>query len=141
MKTVINSLISGFEEYKPFPYYGTGGTYDNGGILYGMGGIKATGSAEAVLGPELTKKMLEPVTTAQFRAAVENLGFIFAHPREMLTATDMLKNVTFLNRGGGSSQNIGTQYTINGMQISKEVAENYTVAELLSSAAFLSNSN
>ena len=116
-------------------------TYDNGGILYGTGGIKATGNAEAVLGPELTKKMLEPVTTAQFREAVENLGFIFAHPREMVTATDVLKDITFLNRGGPTTQNNGPQYTINGMQISKEVAENYTVAELLSSAAFLSGSN
>lgn len=138
LKYILDTLLENSDilTYQP-------GTYDNGGILYGMGGIKATGNAEAVLGPELTKKMLEPITTAQFREAVENLGFIFAHPREMVTATDVLKDITFLNRGGPTTQNNGPQYqyTINGMQISKEVAENYTVAELLSSAAFLSGSN
>ena len=42
------------------------GLYDSGGILEGMGGIKATTKDETVFGPELTSKLLSPQKSKEF---------------------------------------------------------------------------
>ena len=42
------------------------GLYDSGGILEGVGGIKATTKDETVFGPELTSKLLSPQKSKEF---------------------------------------------------------------------------
>ena len=42
------------------------GLYDSGGILEGMGGIKATTKDETVFGPELSSKLLSPQKSKEF---------------------------------------------------------------------------
>lgn len=42
------------------------GLYDSGGILEGMGGIKATTKNETVFGPELSSKLLSPQKSKEF---------------------------------------------------------------------------
>lgn len=42
------------------------GLYDSGGILEGMGGIKATSKDETVFGPELSSKLLSPQKSKEF---------------------------------------------------------------------------
>ena len=42
------------------------GLYDSGGILEGMGGIKATAKDETVFGPELSSKLLSPQKSKEF---------------------------------------------------------------------------
>lgn len=42
------------------------GLYDSGGVLEGMGGIKATTKDETVFGPELTSKLISPKKSKEF---------------------------------------------------------------------------
>ena len=57
------------------PSYGQSNmpVYDSGGVLHGIGGIKATRRDEVVLGPDLTSKWLEPKKSSEFTALSGNL--------------------------------------------------------------------
>lgn len=99
--------------------------YDDGGILDGLGGIKATSSPEAVINPELTAKVLKPRSSAQFKAFAEGLNLMFAATEKAQTgrAAQVISNVT-----GGTTNN--SSYTVNGVPISNDAAERYTIKEL-----------
>lgn len=56
-----------------------GGTYDSGGIASGLGLMKkATKMRETVLGPDITKTVLDPQKSAQFTALVQNLDTLLS---------------------------------------------------------------
>jgi TP901 family phage tail tape measure protein len=109
-------------------------TYDSGGILTGLGGIKATPENEMVLPPELTAKFLEPTSNAQFKAFADSLGLLFGASTQIAS---MNGKVISNYAGATNHYNNGRYYTINGMQIPSEVADRYTLAELFETMAFL----
>lgn len=51
--------------------------FDGGGILRGMGGIKATAQDEMILDPALTRAMLSPSADRTFRQRASMLGYLF----------------------------------------------------------------
>lgn len=58
-------------------YESSGGKYDkydSGGVLRGLGGIKATEEDEMILPPDITAAMLTPAADATFQARLAELG-------------------------------------------------------------------
>lgn len=51
--------------------------FDGGGVLRGMGGIKATAQDEMILDPALTRAMLSPSADRTFRQRASMLGYLF----------------------------------------------------------------
>lgn len=67
-------------DYNPAngKYYQNGKPlYDSGGVLKGLGGIKATEKDEIVLSPSLTEKILKPESNIMFDRFANNLETIF----------------------------------------------------------------
>lgn len=101
-------------------------TYDSGGILSGMGGIKATARNEMVLDPSLTERLLAPNADSTFRQRVTELGYLYgantASARSAMTSTanSAVSNVT--NNGG--------PYYFNGVKIGEEAARSLTLEQL-----------
>ena len=98
--------------------------YDKGGVLRGIGGIKATDRPEIVLDPDLTAKILRPNSDAQFRAFADALGLIFERGERIGSSSKPVIN------GQRYSDSHDTSTVINGVPIPAGVAENYTIAEL-----------
>lgn len=109
--------------YEPRKY--TNGTtakiYDNGGILDGLGGIKATTEPETVLDPEITRKILSPDSSYRFETFAKSLGIMFETSKRF-PSPQIVPN--------SHVSNDSRTYTINGVPITKETAERYTVTEL-----------
>jgi len=97
--------------------------YDRGGILHGVGGIKATGRAEAVLNPELTAKLLTPTTNEQFERFAKSLNLMFETGNRVPSA----KYTTNRTTSTVDSHNVTN---VNGIPIREGDAEKYTIAEL-----------
>lgn len=101
----------------------TEGGYDYGGILTGMGGIKATEHDEMVLPPEMTRTLLDAERSGAFDALLQHLGIVTSAANE------------FAGFGGAISKNtIGEQHngdiiSINGIEL-RNVTENTTLGEL-----------
>ena len=91
--------------------------FDRGGILRGMGGIKATPYDEMVLPPSMTDGLLNAERNGSFDALLGHLGIITA------AANGVAKN----NIG---SQHNGDVYTMNGVTIGDAQARSMTVYEL-----------
>lgn len=122
--------------------YGIGYTvYDRGGILHGMGGIKATMQDEGVTPPDVTallrKYLLSPARDEKFDRNMDTL-------RDWLrpgygTARESISNATY------DSHNIGTMIakqincTINGMKVSPQEAAALTLEKLANTAFTLGN--
>lgn len=96
--------------------------YDKGGLLYGMGGIKATNRPEAILDPELTAKLLQPQSEAAFKAFTDAMHILFGG--------DGRTPFGGFARNGGISDSHNVSNVINGIPISPSMAETHTIAEL-----------
>lgn len=101
-----------------------GGLYDNGGILTGLGGIKATTQDEIILPPDIASKILEPSSNSQFKAFTDSLGLLFG-----ITSQIAQPSIT-PNGNGNITNNNGATYVINGVSIGQQAAETYTIAEI-----------
>lgn len=101
-----------------------GGLYDNGGILSGLGGIKATTQDEIILPPDIASKILEPSSNSQFKAFTDSLGLLFG-----ITSQIAQPSIT-PNGSGNITNNNGATYVINGVSIGQQAAETYTIAEI-----------
>lgn len=99
----------------------TAKVYDNGGILDGLGGIKATTEPETVLDPEITRKILSPDSSYRFETFAKSLGIMFETSKRF-PPPQIVPN--------SHVSNDSRTYTINGVPITKETAERYTVTEL-----------
>ena len=108
-------------------WYSSNGTkvYDDGGILSGLGGIKATNRPEAVLDPELTSKILSPTSNKQFSDFASSVGLLFGTSRSLATGKTV---PSFQN--GGATYHDRHDVNINGIPITSEQASRYTVSEL-----------
>lgn len=109
---------SSFAKFKSETKY-----YDAGGILKGMGGIKATPQDEIVLPPKLAAKMLTPLASQTFRARISELGYMYGS--EATLPKSLAGNCTT------DSHNVTTQYIVNGVQIGAYEAEHMSMADVV----------
>lgn len=110
-----------------------GSQYDSGGILRGVGGIKATTRDEAVLPPGLTAAMMAPNSSRVFRERLAQLGYLFgSKDNSALSRMGLLTNSnTNITHNGGP-------YYINGIEIGDREANSLTIAQLAQKARVLS---
>ena len=108
-------------------------TYDEGGILNGIGGIKATNAPETVLPPELTQKILSPSSNAEFSAFARSMGLLFGASKDFAARNEIIHN------NGATNNNDNRAYTVNGVPISANDARTKTIAELFEDAAYFKN--
>lgn len=113
-------------------YESKGGTYskkyDEGGILRGLGGIKATAENEMVLPPDITAALLEPSADAVFQQRMKELGLIYGTPQRLgpqLAGTA---------RGGNSYDHYGDEYHMGNITLSEAQAKSMTVYDLAQKA-------
>lgn len=103
--------------------------YDSGGILKGLGGIKATVDDEMVLPPDITAKMLRPSANAAFQARMRELGSLYDSTPVSQSVSGVVNN----DRHDVTT----TQYIVNGVPISPETAKwpvERIITELLGTA-------
>lgn len=99
------------------------GVYDSGGVLRGMGGIKATVDDEMVLPPDVTAKMLKPSADARFRARVNELGGLYGE-------TPVSHSVAGSSDNRSYSDHSGPTYNVKGITLTEQQAERLTVAQM-----------
>lgn len=117
------------------PILSKDGTYDSGGIANGLGYMhKATAQPESVNDPELTRKILTPVSNAEFDRYVKDMGIMFAqaHNFAQMPQFERVNNTTD-NRIDNSGQ-----ITMNGVTIGSNARGN-TLDELLTLAKIVPN--
>lgn len=112
----INDKYSGKDPYKK---------YDSGGILKGLGGIKATSQDEIVIPPLLAEKMLEPSADSTFQKRMSELGWLYGAVERGGT----MPGKTVMSRT--SYDHYGDSYNVNGVQIGAEAANRLTVAQVM----------
>ena len=112
----INDKYSGKDPYKK---------YDSGGILRGLGGIKATSQDEIVIPPLLAEKMLEPSADSTFQKRMSELGWLYGAVERGGT----MPGKTVMSRT--SYDHYGDSYSVNGVQIGAEAANRLTVAQVM----------
>lgn len=100
-----------------------GKKYDSGGVLHGLGGIKATADDEMVLPPDITAKMLQPSADARFRARVNELGGLYGE-------TPVSRSVAASSDNRSYSDHSGPTYNVKGITLTEQQAEHLTVAQL-----------
>lgn len=99
--------------------------YDGGGVLKGLGGIKATPEDEMILPPEITKAMLSPSSNAVFQARMRELGLLYGGGGHTgaLPAGGIQNNRS-------SQDHYGDVYQLGGVTLSEDKAKFTTVYEL-----------
>lgn len=102
---------------------GRGKKYDSGGVLHGLGGIKATVDDEMVLPPDVTAKMLKPSADARFRARVNELGGLYGE-------TPVSHSVAGSSDNRSYSDHSGPTYNVKGITLTEQQAEHLTVAQM-----------
>ena len=100
-------------------------TYDSGGILEGLGGIKATDRDEIVIPPLLAEKMLEPSADSTFQKRMSELGWLYGAGNRGNSPLEK----TVMSRT--SYDHYGDSYSVNGVQIGAEAADRLTVAQVM----------
>lgn len=112
----INDKYGGKDPYKK---------YDSGGILRGLGGIKATSQDEIVIPPLLAEKMLEPSADSTFQKRMSELGWLYG----AVERSGTMPGKTVMSRT--SYDHYGDSYSVNGVQIGAEAADRLTVAQVM----------
>lgn len=111
------------------------GTYDNGGVANGLGVmVKATNRPESVNNPELTRKILSPVSNAEFNRYVRDMGIMFERSHQYAQAP-------IIERVGGAVDNRvnnSGQVIMNGVAIGSDKRGN-SLDEILSLANIVPN--
>ena len=97
--------------------------YDEGGILKGMGGIKATPKDEIVLPPKLAAKMLTPLADRTFKARLGELGFLYG------AETGLPRTLTGSSDNRSYTDNSGTRYQIGSIVMTEQQAKHTTIYE------------
>lgn len=110
-------------------------SHDNGGLALGKGFInKATNRPESVNNPELTRKILSPVSNAEFNRYVRDMGIMFERSHQYAQAP-------IIERVGGATDNRvdnSGQITLNGVTIGSD-KRGSSLNELLSLANIVPN--
>ena len=112
----INDVYGGKDPYKK---------YDSGGVLKGLGGIKATSRDEIVIPPLLAEKMLEPSADSTFQKRMGELGWLYGAAER----GSAMPSKTVMSRT--SYDHYGDSYSVNGVQIGAEAANRLTFAQVM----------
>lgn len=112
---------SKYDTYKKFT--SATGYYDEGGILKGMGGIKATTQDEIVLPPKLAAKMLTPLADRTFKARLGELGFLYG------AENSLPRTLTGSSDNRSYTDNSGTRYQIGSITMTEGQAKRTTIYE------------
>ena len=100
------------------------GTYDSGGILHGIGGIKATRQDEMILPPDTTGALLKAERNGGFDALLRSLGIVTA-------AANGISAFGSVNaRESIGSQHNGDIYEIDGVTMTEGQARSMTIYDL-----------
>lgn len=121
--TYDEAMRNGYSTTQAYAVVARSYKYDEGGILQGMGGIKATPQDEIVLPPKLAAKMLTPLASQTFRARISELGYMYGS--EATLPKSLAGNCTT------DSHNVTTQYIVNGVQIGAFEAEHMSMADVV----------
>lgn len=102
--------------------------YDQGGVLRGLGGIKATSDDEIILPPHLAKNMLSPMADSMFAKRLAEMGYLYGRsntpPQSVAGTVD--------NRIG--SQHNGNVYQFGEIRIDEATAKNMSIYEFARSS-------
>ena len=98
--------------------------FDAGGVLKGLGGIKATGANEIVVPPSIAGRMLSPDADSVFRTRMSELGYLYGASSGM-PATLLAGGI-----GGNVTNNNGATYHLGGITLTEGQAKQTTVYEL-----------
>lgn len=113
-------------------YKGKYDKYDQGGVLRGLGGIKATAENEMVLPPDITAKLLAPTSNEVFEQRMKELGFLYGAPSLNMPASPHGAST------GGATYNNGDTYQYGNITLTEQQAKGMTVYELAQKARNLS---
>lgn len=112
--------------------------YDRGGILEGIGGIKATAEPEMVLPPDITKAiqnmLLVPQADARFERGMDRMRAALCGD---LRNSNVFAGSTYDDHHIGTQQNGCSFYSFGGVTISEGRARGMSVADFARSAATL----
>ena len=97
--------------------------YDSGGVLRGMGGIKATMRDEMVLPPDITERLLKPSSEPVFRQRMDEM-------RCLLGMTPVSQSMAGSADNRSYTDHSGAEYHINGITMTQEQAERTPIAEI-----------
>lgn len=102
-------------------------SFDSGGVAHGLGMMsKATSAPEAVTNPELTAKILSPVSNAQFDKYIRDMGILFEDAR-VYARTPIVHTATNKTTNNSTDNSL----TINGMKVGSDMV-NRPLREILS---------
>lgn len=103
--------------------------YDSGGVLKGLGGIKATADDEMVLPPDITARMLRPSANAAFQARMRELGSLYDSTPVSQSVSGVVNN--------DRHDVTNNYYSVNGVTLSPQDANRpfSDVIEFLADAA------
>lgn len=97
--------------------------YDSGGVLHGLGGIKATVDDEMVLPPDVTRKLLMP--SSDSRATEVIAGMRLA----LNDRTPYGKSLAGVTNNSTDSHDVA--YYVNGVSIGADAANSMTIAQVV----------
>ena len=113
--------------------------YDQGGILRGMGGIKATMQDEGITPPDVTamlkKHVLTPVEDRNFSQNMDNIRWMMSSNG---VGANAVHNASYDNHSIGT-QNNGNVYKFNGITINEPQASGMTLKQFADIAHNLGN--
>ena len=113
--------------------------YDQGGILRGMGGIKATTQDEGITPPDVTamlkKHVLTPVEDRNFSQNMDSIRWMMSSNG---IGANAIHNASYDNHSIGT-QNNGTVYKFNGITINEPQASGMTLKQFADIAHNLGN--
>lgn len=105
--------------------------YDSGGILKGMGGIKATNRDEIVIPPDVTDFMLNPSADSVFKQRMSELRYMYGG------VPNQAASVAGTPAGGASYDHSGDEYHYGNITLTEEQAKSMTIYELAQKARSL----
>lgn len=106
--------------------------YDRGGVLRGVGGIKATRRDEIILPPDVTKAMLNPVADRVLLTRMDELRYLYGAGTAKAGSAAA---------GGIGKQINGNVYELGGVTLTEQQARATTVYELAQLARTLKTRN
>lgn len=113
--------------------------YDQGGILRGMGGIKATTQDEGITPPDVTamlkKRVLTPVEDRNFSQNMDSIRWMMSSNG---IGANAIHNASYDNHSIGT-QNNGNVYKFNGITINEPQASGMTLKQFADIAHNLGN--
>ena len=97
--------------------------YDSGGVLHGLGGIKATVDDEMVLPPDVTRKLLMPSSDSRAKEVIAGMRLVL---NDRIPYGKSLAGVT-----NNSADSHDVTYYVNGVSIGADAANSMTIAQVV----------